>query len=201
MIKGIIFDFGGPIVKNHSWQSVLDEYDKYYGFESGTVHSTMNKYFKAAHNGDCTTVDDFFEKFNLDLPLDANQLNQILKEAEMNMVVDQNMVKLIKDYKNNYQTALLSNFTTNLNDFLEQFEINNLFDVIVNSSVIKIAKPSPQAYWHTLDEMKLEPQETIFIDDLSKNIEAAEEVGIQGILYENFEQTKSDLEKLIDKNL
>lgn len=197
MIKGIIFDFDGPIVRSKSWTSVLDEYDNYHSLPAGTVHKLLQGYFAVAHRGDCVDLFDYFERYTPESVLDANQLNQILQEASEGIAVDRDMIALIERYKQTYTIALLSNFTSQLNELLKKFGIDHLFDVVANSSEIKIAKPSPQAFWYTLEQMNLEADQVVFIDDLPLNVKGAEEVGIQGILYENFEQTKQELDKLL----
>ncbi len=197
MIKGLIFDFGGPIAESNTWRTVFSSYDDYYNLPKGTVSQIIHDYFKFAHRGDVKNFEEFFELEKYNSPLDANQLTQILSESDEGLTVSQPMVDLIKKYKADYKIALLSNFTTNLDDVLRKFKINDLFDVVVCSSKIKISKPSPQAFWYTLEKMGLEANETIFIDDSSLNIRGAEEVEIKGILYKDFEQTKKDLESIL----
>ncbi len=198
MIKGIIFDFGGPILHSSGWRDVFNSYDGYYNLPPGTVDKIMDDYLKVAHAGDCTTFDQFFEMEKYQSPLDANQLTQIWDETDDALTIDQDMVNLIKSYKSDYKIALLSNFTNDLVEVLERFKIAHLFDAVVNSSIIKTPKPYPGAYWHTLEQIKLAPEQTVFIDDLPLNVRGAEEVGIKGILYENFQQTKSELEKYLN---
>ena len=54
-------------------------------------------------------------------------------------------------------------------------------------------KPDPKIYEHTLNKMGLEPQETIFLDDLGVNVKAARAMGIDTIKVYNI--LKSDFEK------
>ena len=61
MIKGIIFDFGGPILHSSGWRDVFNSYDVYYNLPPGTVDKIMDDYLKVAHAGDCTTFYQFFE--------------------------------------------------------------------------------------------------------------------------------------------
>lgn len=198
MIKGIIFDFGGPILHSSGWRDVFNSYDGYYNLPEGTVDKIMDDYLKVAHAGDCTTFEQFFEMEKYQSPLDANQLTQIWDETDEALTIDQDMVELIRGYKSDYKIALLSNFTNDLVDVLERFKIIDLFDAVVNSSIIKTPKPYPGAYWHTLEQIKLSPEQTVFIDDLPLNVRGAEEVGIAGIVYENFQQTKSELENYLN---
>ena len=54
-------------------------------------------------------------------------------------------------------------------------------------------KPDPEIYHHVLDTLKIEPKETIFVDDLPENIQGAEAIGIRCILFENAEQLQKEL--------
>ena len=46
------------------------------------------------------------------------------------------------------------------------------------------------------EEIDAKPEECVFIDDRVENIEGARKLGIHGIVFENKEQLKKDLEKL-----
>jgi HAD superfamily hydrolase (TIGR01509 family) len=42
-----------------------------------------------------------------------------------------------------------------------------------------LRKPYSESYLHILKEQKLNPEETLFVDDTYKNIEGAKQVGLQ----------------------
>ena len=44
-----------------------------------------------------------------------------------------------------------------------------------------------------IKDSKINPKETIFIDDYKNNIENAEKLGIKGILFKNAEQLEKEL--------
>ena len=68
--------------------------------------------------------------------------------------------------------------------YLEQrYDIWEMFDGIVISSRIKKVKPEIQIYEHLLKLHQLEPNETVFIDDMPENLEAAASLGIQTIRF------------------
>lgn len=56
-----------------------------------------------------------------------------------------------------------------------------LFDDIVISGSVNLAKPDQRIYEHILIRFKLDPRETVFIDDQQKNCAAATAVGIHAI--------------------
>lgn len=65
----------------------------------------------------------------------------------------------------------------------EQHDIWGLFDGVVISSRIKMVKPDIEIYQYLLDRYQLNPADTVFIDDLPKNLEAASSLGIRTIQF------------------
>ena len=196
-IKGIIFDFGGPILKYEKWDSVLKNHVEEFGHDPEAVLELVNSYYAAAFVGKYNSISEYCEAENIRPSFDIAKLQTMMSLADRGVAIDFQMVNLIKSYKEIYKLALLSNFDSSLDIYLKQFDLNNVFDVVVNSSVIKVSKPHQQAYLHTLASMNLEPYETVFIDDSATNVDAAKELGIFGIVYEDFIQTKNALEKLL----
>ena len=77
------------------------------------------------------------------------------------------------------------------------FNIYHLFDVVVSSYNLKISKPNPEIFYHTLEKLNVKPEEAIFIDDREINTEAAKALGITSILFKDFKQFKKDLTKVL----
>lgn len=67
------------------------------------------------------------------------------------------------------------------------------------SYVYKMAKPDHEIYETLCTMYQLNPGETVFFDDREDNIEGAEACGIHGILFQNYEQAKKDLETLLKR--
>lgn len=72
----------------------------------------------------------------------------------------------------------------------------DLFAGKVISCRIHLIKPEAAIYHHLLQEYVLTADETIFIDDLAVNLEAAAHFGIRTIEFENPEQCEDHLRKL-----
>ena len=93
---------------------------------------------------------------------------------------------------------VLSNMQLASADFLEQrHDFWGLFEGVVYSSRILMVKPEPGIYKHLLTEYRLDPSETVFIDDLSENLEAASTFGIRTIRFVDAAQCRQDLAELI----
>ena len=58
-------------------------------------------------------------------------------------------------------------------------------------------KPEPEIYMRLVECYQIKPEETLFIDDLSKNTEAAEKLGFHTVLFANREQGYKQIDKLL----
>jgi putative hydrolase of the HAD superfamily len=70
----------------------------------------------------------------------------------------------------------------------------DVFNGIVISGEVQMMKPEPEVFRHLLEKYNLRPQETVFIDDLLANIQAAEQVGLRTILFKDAAQCRRELE-------
>lgn len=78
-------------------------------------------------------------------------------------------------------------------------EFFKLFDGIVISAEINMLKPDPEIYRHLLEKYKLEPSQTVMIDDQAINLKAAQQVGMHAIFCSRKRKvitTKPDFKKV-----
>nr|XP_054749123.1 acyl-CoA dehydrogenase family member 10-like [Lytechinus pictus] len=94
------------------------------------------------------------------------------------------------------KTAILSNFWRYEGQQLAPLPINrSLFDVIIESCCEGYAKPDPEIYTKCLENLRLTPEEVIFLDDLKDNIKGAKDLGIPAIEVHNTKQALEDLQQ------
>jgi len=91
-------------------------------------------------------------------------------------------------------TAILSNMGDNVLENIErEFAWIHRFDVLVWSFQLHMAKPDPAIYLHTLMELGVRPEETLFLDDKTVNVEAARALGMNALVFTTVEQLRADL--------
>lgn len=78
-----------------------------------------------------------------------------------------------------------------------KYPIFDLLDAIVVSGEEKVAKPDPQIFRILLDRYAVEPAHTVFVDDNLSNIEAAQTLGIQTVLFQSTTQLQNELGLLL----
>jgi putative hydrolase of the HAD superfamily len=76
-----------------------------------------------------------------------------------------------------------------------------LFDAVVISSEVGMRKPEPRIFRHAADLLGLPPEDLVFIDDIERNVEAAEQVGFTGILHSASDDTRDRLADLLAAKL
>ena len=79
------------------------------------------------------------------------------------------------------KVCLLSNALPNLKDTAAHLTFPNQ---IFTSFELGLLKPDPKIYQTVLEKLKAKPSEVIFIDDKLTNVDAAQKLGLHGIVYE-----------------
>jgi putative hydrolase of the HAD superfamily len=88
----------------------------------------------------------------------------------------------------------LSNMSAPYARTLERkFEFLQWFDGGIFSGDVHLIKPEPAIYQLLQDRYGLDPAQTVFIDDLMGNVQAAQALGWQGIHFESAVQLRRDL--------
>lgn len=92
------------------------------------------------------------------------------------------------------RTALLSN---SWGDHYPDALWDGLFDAVVISGRVGMRKPEPEIFRHTADLLGLRPRHCVMVDDLPRNVTAAEDVGMVGVLHRSAEETLRRLDALL----
>lgn len=69
----------------------------------------------------------------------------------------------------------------------------------VVSAEVHCVKPEPKIYELLLEKYHLQPEETVFIDDLEDNLEAARKLGIQTIHFTDVDSVRKQFEDMTQK--
>lgn len=107
----------------------------------------------------------------------------------------------IKKLKTQYKIGLLSNIGTSwIEDKFLSKEEQNLFDTMVFSYKVQMTKPDPRIFELVCNKLSIFPREAILIDDVDRNCNVAEEVGMRSIVYTDFASMKDQLEGILSAN-
>ena len=199
MIKAVIFDFGGVIVRTEDQRPrtvMADALGKTYAELEYLVFNSESG--RAAQLGQITHEQNW-ENLGKALTLRRDEIGYAQMAFFGGDVLDVELVAYIRKLRESYRVALLSNYSTILREeLLDKWKIADLFDPIVLSADVGLMKPNPDIYLHILERMGLEASETVFIDDFLHNIQGARSVGMHGIVFQSRSQLIQELEELLE---
>jgi epoxide hydrolase-like predicted phosphatase len=102
-------------------------------------------------------------------------------------VIRDDMVERTRRLKRDgYRTGMITNNVVEFRDYWRSMlPLDELFDVVIDSSEVGMRKPDPRIFELVLDQLGgVDPTRAVFLDDYVGNIVAAEALGMTGILVE-----------------
>jgi len=185
--KNIIFDLGGVII-NIDLSLTMTAFEELGIKDVPKLFSTtlQQQLFDFQEKGTITSAQfrDEIRKFST-----VHLLDSQIDEAWNALLLDlpKARLELLEKVKRSHRTFLLSN--TNeihihtiqryLNKEYGISDLSSFFEKTYLSYQLGIRKPDAELFKLVLDENKLNPSETLFIDDSKQHILAAEKLGIQ----------------------
>ncbi len=99
--------------------------------------------------------------------------------------LDRDVVALAERLRGRYRVGMISNATLKLEDELRDVHrIHHVFDIIVNSARVGMAKPDVRIFHLAAERAGVEPAGCVHVDDLLQNVRGAEEAGFRAVHYE-----------------
>jgi len=201
-MKAIIFDWGGVCCAegepfaSPALQATLgltpDEI-------TAKVKGIHRDYYLGNHNRD-SFWKAIMGHFGLEENLEINPT--ALSDAYLNSYeVYPDILDLIVRLKQNYKTGLLSDLTPEMkNQIQTKHDLGKFFQAQVYSCdpEVKLKKPDPKIFQIILEKMEMLPEESLFIDNLQRNIEAAAAIGMKTILFKDRPQFFKEIKEIIE---
>jgi putative hydrolase of the HAD superfamily len=114
------------------------------------------------------------------------------------------MIELVRELRGEgIRTALLTN---NVREWEPLWraklpEVEELFEVIVDSAFVGLRKPDPAIYTLTLERLGgVSPERCVFVDDLELNCDAARDLGMAAVTFESADQAIPEIRAAFLRN-
>jgi len=182
-VRAVFFDFGGVVARLD--RELLAAFERRHGLPQGSFLRALYTIpeWKAAEVGQ-GSEDAWMEAAKRKLDEFAGRVLPEIGEERTTMwrTLDEDVVRLIQRLRPRYGVGLISNATDRLERELRHYhKIDGLFNVIVNSWRVGVAKPHARIYRLAAERMGVEPTACVHIDDLAHNVEGARQAGFYGI--------------------
>jgi putative hydrolase of the HAD superfamily len=118
------------------------------------------------------------------------------------IVPNRRMIEFVRDVRRRgTRTALLTNNVREWEPLWRSKlpEIDELFEVVVDSAFVGLRKPDPAIYELTIERLGdgVRPADCVFVDDLDVNCEAARALGMTAVRFVNAEQAIPEIESAL----
>jgi len=207
--KAVIFDLGGVVFS--SPMQAFSKLEQQHGLEHNflnrmIVRNGENSAWSKLERGLLSLDESFFQAFDLEIAqAGAEKFSSkvLMSEVANSMGVNQCMINAINSLrKNKFKVAALTNNwveSENKKGFGEP--IKDHFDIFVESAVEGIQKPDPEIYIRTLNRLEVSANETVFLDDIGRNLKSASALGIHTIKVVDALAAVKELEKVVGISL
>lgn len=195
MISTLIFDLGGVLIENSS-KEMFSHFEKVLGLPYETLYPVVLKHWKLWEKG-LMSESELWHLVGTDLGQTLSPGQTLWRDSYTPLYREKKgMFAVLETLKQKgYNTALLSNIEEPIKEFIVSKNYQNL-DVFVFSCEVKMSKPDREIYNYTLELLQVHPQHAVFIDDRKENVDAAQEIGMQGIHFVDEQSFIQDLHTL-----
>lgn len=184
MIKNIIFDMGNVLIK----------FDKKCFLEAVNVSPEDNALLErevyvsvewAMMDRGTLTEKEAAERMCARLPERLHEkVHQLVDEWDRPILPISGMAELAGELKaKGYRLFLLSNASYRQHEYWPEIPGSEYFEDTLISADVKLVKPQPEIYLMALHKFNAQPEESVFIDDATNNVEGAVYCGMEGIVF------------------
>lgn len=200
MIKNIVFDVGNVLV-NYRWRELMEELGFSKDLQKVFGEKVFGNPFWIELDRGVLDEKDVIAKIREENSAYGREFDLIWENKEKLIEPYDYAVKMIDTLKKQgFRVYLLSNYPVSLFELhtkCEKFPFLDKVDGKVVSGFVKLVKPDREIYEYLLRTYDLKAEECVFLDDRKENVEAAKNIGMAGILFENYEQAWAELNKKV----
>lgn len=197
MIQNIIFDIGN-VLTDYRWREYLADQ----GFDEAMIErialaSTMSPVWNEYDRG-VWTDEEIIQGFVDNDPRIEEELRRAFRDFRGLVVKRDYAIPWIRELKERgFHVYYLSNFSRKAHrECADALDFIPYTDGGILSYMDQVIKPDRAVYELLMSRFGLKARESVFLDDMPCNVEAARNAGMQGIVFVSREQAQEQLKLL-----
>ena len=202
IIRNVVFDVG-QVLLEFDWRSFISNMDISEDKKIKLQNVTLGNMSHWNEHDRGMDDEEFIQKSLMIEPEIGEELEYYMKNIGTIVKEYSYSVPLIKELKKRgYMVYILSNYgKTPIKYAYEHMKFFKEVHGMIISSEVGCIKPEPEIYEILFDKFGLVPGECVFIDDRADNIEAAKDMGMSGIVFENIAQVINQLRVILCEDI
>ena len=195
--RAVFFDFGG-VIQRTEYQAPRQQLAQRFDME----YEDIDKLVFNSPSAVKATVGEVSEKAHWKaiaqrLKIKGDEIEKVEAEFFAGDMVDLSILQYLQSLRPRYKVGMISNAWSGMREYLVRQKIDSAFDTLTISAEVGEAKPDAKIYLLALEQAQVKASEAVFVDDVAKNIEACEKVGMKGILFKDPNESMKQLKKLL----
>lgn len=195
MIKNIVFDIGNVLVEFKP-----KDYMKRLNFQETEIEDLFQIIFKDKRWEDIDlgilSIEEYTKALCSEHPIYADKITQMFSEnwRKEFLKPKKSSIEFLLESSKHYNIYLLSNISEYVLTYIKELGFWDKISGGTYSYNVRYLKPEPEIYHRFFCDNNIIPSECLFLDDLQKNIEAAQAAGMNGIIFcDNLDEVKTVL--------
>jgi putative hydrolase of the HAD superfamily len=183
-VRAVIFDLGGVVID--SPLHAIQRYERELGIPEGVVNRVVvdtgpHGAWSRLERGEVS-----MPEFHRDFEAELRAIGHTISAATMMARIAEcgprpAMLEAIRRIRARglRAGALTNNWANDRGE--PTHDLKDLFDAFIESSKVGLRKPDPRIYRLACEALGVAPSETVFLDDIGRNLKAARELGMRTI--------------------
>ena len=196
-IQWVIFDLGGIVVPESSGL-LCNEMAAYLEISPQQLSRFTDTRARDLTSGIMTLLEmysDIVHALSLPLPAESALKHHLSFYRQFCTRHDANVVGIIQSLKKSFNVACLTNTEMEIRNICKETGLFDYFQKSFLSVELKMQKPDREIYLEVVRSLGCLPGNIVFIDDKRENVEAANEIGIHGVLYFDPDRLKESMSR------
>jgi len=196
-IRAVYFDLGGVIVRTE-FQAPRQHLAERFGME----YDDLLKLVYDSTTAIQATLGQISEEQQWAavarrLHLPESETQALRDEFFAGDVTDLHLLDFMRGLHKQYKVGLISNAWSGLRPWIVAKKFEDVFDAMIISAEVRVAKPDPRIYQVALEKLGVAPAESVFLDDFPENAASARTIGMQAIHFVRPEQALAELKQIL----
>jgi putative hydrolase of the HAD superfamily len=194
--EAVLFDMGGVLLRS-SGRATRVRWENRLGLDPGGYDRLIAAAIGPGWEGGREPADVLRTLSDL-TGLDQVEADQMLAAEHFDADLDPLLATFIRAHRHQARMAVVSNNGPGVRRHWNTVhQLDQLVDLVVISGEERIAKPDPRIYLHTAARLGVDPNACVLVDDSQRNVEGAQQAGMDGILHRTAGTTIQQLQRLV----
>lgn len=207
MIKAVIFDLDGTLLNRDASLERFIE-NQYERWKKWLCSIPKDKYISRFIELDCRgyvwkdkVYSQIVDEFNISDISWKRLLTDYIEEFHNSCTPFPNLISVLEELQSNaIRLGIITNGKGKFQmDSIRALGIEKYFDTILVSEWEGIKKPHPEIFWRALREMKVSPNESLYVGDHPENdVQGAMHIGMLGVWKKDLQWNNVVADHIID---